>query len=76
MLAELALRLFTSAPAAIRRIGLIADAVALWSRATRRRADWAPHEARCHSIVESAMAGLPRHDTVVVLGSGLGAWAD
>lgn len=71
MLAELALRLLTTAPADIRRLGLVGDAVALWSRATRRRADWAPHEARCHAIVERAVAGLPRHDTVVVLGSGL-----
>jgi hypothetical protein len=71
MFAELALRLFTAAPADIRRLGLVADAVALWSRASRRRADWAPHEARCHAIVERALADLTRRDTVAVLGSGL-----
>lgn len=71
MLAALALRLLTTAPPEIRALGLVADAVALWSRATRRRRDWAPHEARCHAVVDRAIADLPRRRTVLVLGSGL-----
>jgi len=70
-LRALALRLTTRSPADIRALGLPADAVALWSRAERRAADWAPHEARCHAIVDRAVAGLPQHGTVLVLGSGL-----
>jgi hypothetical protein len=66
-----ALRLTTRASADIRALGLPADAVALWSRARRRAADWSPHEARCHAIVDRAVADLPRQRTVLVLGSGL-----
>jgi hypothetical protein len=71
MLAELLLRLTSTAPPEIRRLGLLEDAVRLWSRATRRRRDWAAHEARCHAVVERAVAALDRRRTVVVLGSGL-----
>lgn len=70
-LRALALRLTTRAPADIQALGLPADAVALWSRAQRRGVDWAPHEARCHAIVDRAVAGLPQRRTVLVLGSGL-----
>lgn len=71
MLAELLLRLTQAAPSEIRRLGLVREAVWLWSRATRRRKDWAAHEARCHAVVERAVAALEQHRTVVVLGSGL-----
>jgi hypothetical protein len=71
MLAELLLRLTQTAPPEIRRLGLVRDAVWLWSRANRRRKDWAAHEARCHAVVERAIAALERRRTVVVLGSGL-----
>ncbi len=70
MLAELLMRLLTPAGPA-RPLDLAADAVALWSRATRRRRDWAPHEARCHALVRAALRDLPRRRTAVVLGSGL-----
>jgi hypothetical protein len=70
-LRALALRLTTRASADIRALGLPGDAVALWSRAQRRAADWAPHEARCHAIVGRAVADLPQRRTVLVLGSGL-----
>jgi hypothetical protein len=70
-LRALALRLTTRSPADIRALGLPADAVALWSRAQRRAADWALHEVRCHTIVGRAVAGLPQRRTVLVLGSGL-----
>jgi hypothetical protein len=55
----------------LRRLGLKGDAVALWSRATRCRSAWAPHEARCHAAVRAATADLQRRHTALVLGSGL-----
>lgn len=71
MLAELAVWLGTPVPWHIRRLGLLGDSVRLWSRGRRRAKEWADHEACCHAIVRQAMAGLQRHDTVIVLGSGL-----
>jgi hypothetical protein len=71
MLAELLLRLTTKAPPEIRRLGLVREAVWLWSRAQRRRKDWADHENHCHAVVERAVARLAKHRKVVVLGSGL-----
>jgi hypothetical protein len=71
MLAELLLRLTTTAPPEMRRLGLVREAVWLWSRANRRRREWAAHEAHCHAIVDRAVARLTRRRTVVVLGSGL-----
>jgi hypothetical protein len=53
------------------RLGLKGDAVALWSRATRCRSAWAPHEARCHAVIRAAIADLDRPHTALVLGSGL-----
>ena len=55
----------------LRRLGLVRDAVALWSRATRRRRAWRGHEERCHGIVRRAVAALGTRRTVIVLGSGL-----
>lgn len=60
----------TSSPS-LRRLGLVGDAVALWSRATRQRAAWSPHEAACHAAVRETVAALPRRRTALVLGSGL-----
>ena len=59
----------TSGP--LRRLGLVGDAVALWSRATRQRAAWAPHEEACHAAIREVVAELPRRRTAIVLGSGL-----
>jgi hypothetical protein len=70
-LRAVALRATMRSPANIRALGLPADAVALWSRAERRAADWSPHEARCHAIVDRAVSGLAQRRTVLVLGSGL-----
>jgi hypothetical protein len=71
MLAELAVWLGTPVPWRFRRLGLLGGSVRLWSRGRRRSAEWADHERRCHAIVEQAITGLKRHDTVLVLGSGL-----
>jgi hypothetical protein len=71
MLAELAVWLLTPVPWRFRRLGMLGDSMRLWSRGRRRAAQWASHEQNCHAIVRQAVAGLARHDTVVVLGSGL-----
>ena len=55
----------------LRRLGLVGDAVAVWSRGRRHRGAWTPHEARCREAVLSAVADLPRRRTVAILGSGL-----
>lgn len=55
----------------LRRLGLVGDALALRSRASRQRKAWAPHEARCHAFIARAVDRCERRRTVVVLGSGL-----
>jgi hypothetical protein len=59
-----------SAPS-LRRLGLVSDAVRLWSRATRQRRAWSAHEERCHAAVREVVASLPSRRSVLVLGSGL-----
>ncbi|MCW1842047.1 hypothetical protein [Prosthecomicrobium hirschii] len=71
MLAEVLVYLTTPCPTAHRRLGHLKAAVDLWSRAGRCAAAWAPHYRQCWSVVERAMADLPRRRKVVVLGSGL-----
>ncbi len=71
MLAELALLATTRTSPALRRIGLVADGVRLWSRRRRCLREWQAHEAHCHGVVLKALEGLPRRRKVVVLGSGL-----
>lgn len=71
MLAEAVLHATARSNASLRRAGLVGDAVALWSRATRRRRAWRPHEERCRAFVESVLDRLPGRGTVLVLGSGL-----
>jgi hypothetical protein len=71
MLPEILLYVTAEAAPGMRRLGLVNDAVALWSRATRCRTAWAPHEAHCHKIVEAAISDLNRRRTALVLGSGL-----
>lgn len=71
MLAELIFYATAKSSRPLRRLGLVGDAVALWSRATRRRRDWAYHERRCHVVVAEAIEGLASRRKVLVLGSGL-----
>jgi hypothetical protein len=71
MLVEALLNLTARTSGPLRRLGLVRDAVALWSRATRQRRAWHPHEMRCHEVVRHAIADLPSRRTVLVLGSGL-----
>lgn len=71
MLAELILYTTARSSRPLRRLGLVGDAVALWSRATRRRREWAEHERRCHAVVTEAVERLGSRRKVLVLGSGL-----
>jgi hypothetical protein len=71
MLAEVLLYATATSSPDNRRLGLVGDCIALWSRAMRCRRAWAPHEARCHAAVRRAIADLVRPDTALVLGSGL-----
>ena len=71
MLAELALRLATPAARMTRKLGLVTESVALWSRGLRQRRAWAGHHARCRAVVAQAIAELPERRTAVILGSGL-----
>lgn len=71
MLAELALRALTPAAPMARRLGLLQESVALWSRGFRQRKAWEPHHARCRALVAEVAAALPRRRKAVVLGSGL-----
>lgn len=71
MLFEAFLHATAKAHPAARNLGLVGDAVALWSRSTRRSRAWRPHELACREIVARAVAELTFRRTVLVLGSGL-----
>lgn len=71
MLAELALRLATPAARMTRKLGLVTESVALWSRGLRQRRAWAEHHTRRRAVVAQAVAELPARRTAVILGSGL-----
>lgn len=71
MLAELALWLATPAARMTRRLGLVTESVALWSRGNRQRRAWADHHASCRHILAEIVAELPRRRSVAILGSGL-----
>ncbi|KQK29639.1 hypothetical protein ARD30_16870 [Bosea thiooxidans] len=71
MLAELALRLATPASRMTRRLGLVGESVALWSRGVRQRRAWAGHHARCRAVIAEVVTELPQRRTAVILGSGL-----
>jgi len=71
MLAELALQLVTPASRMTRKLGLVGESIALWSRGLRQRRAWAGHHARCRDVVAQAVAELPQRRTAVILGSGL-----
>ncbi len=71
VLAEILLWLSAPVSWASRRSGLLGRGVALWSRASRRRREWAPHMAASRAFVTQAFADLPRGGKALVLGSGL-----
>ena len=70
LLADLALRLATRAPAPLAAMGLVGEGIGLWSRGWRQRRAWAAHHAACKAVILRAMDGLPHRRGCVVLGSG------
>lgn len=71
MFAEIALFLTARTAPGPSRLRLAREAVSLWSRRRRCRAEWEAHERECHRVVTRAVNGLPARNRVVVLGSGL-----
>ncbi len=71
VIAELFLYLTSGASRVARRSGLLTLSIGLWSRANRRRREWAPHYARCHGFIRETLADLPAGRKAVILGSGL-----
>lgn len=70
MIAEALAWLLTPCPAYVRRLGLLAESVAIGARHRRCRAAWAPHLAATRAAVVDAIGRLPRRRTALVLGSG------
>jgi hypothetical protein len=71
MIRSVLLWLGTSSPDWAKPYRLAWGSVGLWSRAMRQRQAWLPHEQRCHAVIASVIAELPRHRKALVLGSGL-----
>ncbi len=55
-------------PPAFRRH--LPGAIGLWARGRRQARAWAPHLERTFTLLEEAMAAVPRRRTVAVLGAG------
>lgn len=70
MIAEALAWLLTPCPVHIRRLGLLAESVAIDARHRRCRAAWAPHLAATRAAVVEAIGRTPRRRTALVLGSG------
>ena len=70
MIAEALAWLLTPCPAYVRRLGLLAESVAIGARHRRCRAAWAPHLAAPRAAVIEAIGRTPRRRTALVLGSG------
>jgi hypothetical protein len=71
MLREAVEYLATPASQEARRLGYLAEAVALGARYRRRRRDWMAHVAACHAFVIKAVAAAPAGGQLLVAGSGL-----
>lgn len=54
-----------------RRLGYLAEAVALGARHRRQRLGWEPHAAACRRFITQAAALAPAGGRAVVIGSGL-----
>lgn len=70
MIAEALAWLLTPCPPYVRRLGLLAESVAIDARHRRCHAAWAPHLARTRAAVLDAIRRTSRRRTVLVLGSG------
>lgn len=70
MLAEALEYLLTPCQAPARRLGLLAEAVAIGARHRRCRQAWRPHLERCRAAILEAAGRCRNHGTALVLGSG------
>lgn len=72
MITEWLTWLLTPAPWWVRRVGYLAESVAIGARYRRCRAAWQPHLTACQETILAFSHHLPRRRTLVVLGSGAG----
>lgn len=70
MLTEALAWLFTPASATARRMGHLAESVAIAARHRRCRVAWAPHLAASRRALLDSAHAAPRHRIALVLGSG------
>jgi hypothetical protein len=70
MLGELLSFLLTPASRHARRLGHVAEGIAILARHRRCRAAWQPHLLHCHAAILAAVGACRRRERVVVLGSG------
>jgi hypothetical protein len=70
MLAETLAWLFTPASTTARRLGHLAESVAIAARYRRCRAAWAPHLAATRQALLDSARAAPGHRIALVLGSG------
>jgi hypothetical protein len=60
----------TSAPAYVRSLGLVHEAVAIDAKASRRAGSWAQHWENCKSVLRQAAETLSDTSEIQILGSG------
>lgn len=71
MLAELFTAAFTPFPRPARRMGYLAEQIAIRARERRCRAGWALHREACHAAMLAAAETCARHERCVVIGGGV-----
>lgn len=71
MLAELLTSLLTPFPRIPRRMGYLAEQIAIRARHGRCRAAWRPHLDACHAAMLAAAERCPVRNRCVVIGAGL-----
>lgn len=71
MLAELLTSLTTPFPRIPRRMGYLAEQIAIRARERRCRAAWAPHLAASRALMLEVAGGCPGRERCVVVGAGL-----
>ncbi|MBM3534591.1 MAG: hypothetical protein FJX60_16310 [Alphaproteobacteria bacterium] len=70
MIAEALEWLVTPCPLYVRRLGLLAESIAISARHRRCRRAWAPHLAATRQAILEAVARTPRRRTALIMGSG------
>ncbi|ABC23756.1 hypothetical protein F11_15170 [Rhodospirillum rubrum F11] len=70
MIAEWLTSVLTPASFEARRLGVVAEVVAVRARARRQAKAWAPHLAACHQTILTACQTVANPGSVAVLGAG------